>query len=204
MKRMAVVVMMFAIATFMAAPTASANGHDGWGIHGEYAVIATGSCLHSTLGFVNVNSNPDTPPIWAPAAGSEVWGAPVMAYGTYTFERDGTGGVSVTNNIITLPPGDPILFATYPHFVGARQVLPALTPTPFTYHVAPDGEITVTQQTALGPLTFTGMVSTDHKTLTLANTDQVQPYIKLPSAAICNVGRVLIRLGESEDRTEHR
>ncbi len=195
MKKLAVVVMMIAMATFMAAAMASADDQGGWSIPGEYAVIATGACLHSTGGFVNVNPNL-APPIWVPADGSEVWGAPVMAYGTYTFERDGTVGVSVTNNIITLPPGDPILFATYPHFVGARQVPPPLTPSPFTYQVAPDGVLTVWQ----GPLTLTGMVSTDHKTLTLANGDQVQPYLPSTahpnSSAICNVGRILIRVGE--------
>jgi hypothetical protein len=196
MKKLVIIVMMIAIATFMAAAMASADDHDGWGIHGQYAVIATGACLHSTGGFVNVNPNPAAPPIWTPAEGSEVWGAPVMAYATYVFERDGTGGSSVVNNIITLPPGDPILFANYPHFVGARQVLPALTPTPFTYQVAHDGVLTVQQ----GPLTLTGMVSTDHKTLTLANGDQVQPYLQSAthpnSSAICNVGRILIRVGE--------
>ncbi len=199
MKKLAVVVMMTAIATFMATAIASAGADKGWdNIHGQYAVIATGACLHSTGGFDNVNPNPAAPPIWTPAAGSEVWGAPVMAYATYTFERDGTGASSVTNNIITLPPGDPILFANYQHFVGARQVPPALTPTPFTYKVAPDGVLTVWQ----GPLTLTGMVSTNHKTLTLANGDQVQPYLQSAthpnSSAICNVGRVLIRVDEDE------
>jgi len=197
MKKLAVVVMMIAIALFMAAPMASANDHDGWGIHGEYAVIATGSCLHSTKGFQSIIL-PNGTPAWTPNTGSTVWSAPVMAGGVYTFASDGTGTSLVTNNIMTLPPGDPLL--ANPPYVGSRQVP---VPSTFIYQVAPDGVITVTQQTLLGPLTFIGMISTDHKTLTLANTNQPQPYIALPSAAICNVGRVLIRVDEPEGNNEH-
>jgi hypothetical protein len=93
MKKLAVVVMMTAVATFMPAAMASAEHHDWWGIHGEYAMIAAGSCLHSTLGF-NTDLTPKT--------GSVVWGAPVMTEGIWTFEHDGTGVVSLTNHIITL------------------------------------------------------------------------------------------------------
>ncbi len=51
MKRLVAVVMMIAIATFMAAPPASAQDR-GWGaIQETYGMIASGSCLHSILGF---------------------------------------------------------------------------------------------------------------------------------------------------------
>ena len=175
MKKLAAVVMMIAVTTFMGA-TVSADDHNGWAIDGEYAVIGTGTCLHSTLGF-----NADLTPI----TGSVVWGAPIMWQGIWTFERNGTAVASLTNNIITLPPGDPL--GNPPTPPGARPVHFSF---PFTYQVTPDGEITV----PFGQMTLIGMVSMDHKTLTLGSANQVQ---QIPgSKAICNVGCVLIRLSE--------
>ena len=181
MKKLAIVVMMIAIATFMAAAMASADDHDGWGIHGEYAMIAAGSCLHSTGGF-----NADLTPV----TGSVVWGAPVMTEGIWTFEHNGTGVATLTNHIITLPPGDPTGTP-----VGVSQTVS--TAVPFKYQVTPDGEITV----QLGPLpvNMAGMVSMDHKTLTLGSANQIQG-----GSAICNVDRVLIQVDESERRMERR
>ena len=183
-KKLAVIVMMIAVTTFMVAAMVSADDHNGWAIHGEYAVIGTGSCLHSTLGFQNLIPPPGSP-VWTPITGSVVWGAPIMWQGIWTFERDGTAVASLTNNIITLPPGDPL--GNPPTPPGTRPVQFSF---PFTYQVTPDGEITV----AFGQMTLIGMVSMDHKTLTLGSANQVQ---QVPgSQAICNVGCVLIRLGE--------
>jgi hypothetical protein len=184
-KKLAVAVMTTVTVALMMTAMAWAADHDGWGIHGwgiqgEYAMIATGSCLHSTLGFDgNLRPNP----------GSVVWGAPVMAQGLWTFEGDGTGFVlNLTNDVLTLPPGNP---PTTP--IGASQTVSPRVP--FKYDVTPDGEITV----RLGPLPIlmAGMISLDHKTLTLGSANQVQP-VGGTSYAICNVGRVLIKL--SDDR----
>jgi len=183
-KKLAVVVMMIAVTTFTTAAMAAAADHDEWAIHGEYAVVATGSCLHSTLGFENLIPPPGSP-VWTPKPGSVVWGAPIMWQGIWTFERNGTAVASLTNNIITLPPGDPL--GNPPTPPGARPVHFLF---PFTYQVTPDGEITV----AFGQMTLIGMVSMDHKTLTLGSANQVQ---QIPgSKAICNVGCVLIRVSD--------
>jgi hypothetical protein len=187
MKRLAVLVMMMAIAAFVPAAMASADDHDGWGIHGEYAMIAAGACLHSTLGF-----NADLTPV----TGSVVWGAPVMTEGTWTFEHHGAGVATLTNHIITLPPGNPA--GTPPTLVGVHQTVS--TAVPFTYQITPYGEITV--QLGGLPINMAGMVSMDRKTLTLGSANQIQPASG--AYAICNVDRVLIRVGESEGRMEHR
>ncbi len=184
MKKLAVVVMMIAIATFMAAPMASANDHDWWDIHGKYAMIAAGACLHSTLGF-------ETPPAGSvntdlvPKFGSLVWGAPVMTQGIWTFEGDGTGVAALTNNILTLPPGNPPATP----FGAGHTFFPEIH---FTYEVTPDGEITV--QLGPLPLNMAGMISMDHKTLTLGSAGQIQPVGG--AYAICNVDRVLIRVSD--------
>jgi hypothetical protein len=79
--------------------------------------------------------------------------------------------------------------------VGVSQTVS--TAVPFKYQVTPDGEITV----QLGPLpvNMAGMVSMDHKTLTLGSANQIQG-----GSAICNVDRVLIQVDESERRMERR
>jgi len=178
MKKLAVFVMLPAL-MLMAVTMASAGGNR-WGvIHGEYAMIATGSCLHSTLGF-NTNLTPVT--------GSEVWGAGTMAQATWQFEHNGTGTVKGTNYVIDFPPGGPIFGSAV-----ARQ-----NPIDFTFHyeLTPDGEITVTfDNPALPPAQ--GMISIDHKTMTLGTANQIQPFAV--GKVICNTGRVLIRVRDTDD-----
>jgi len=179
MKKLTVVVMMIAIAAVMLATMASADDHHHWwGIQGTYAMTATGSCLHSTLGF-NANLTPIT--------GSAVWGATVTPQAIYTFESDGTGTASGTNYILDFPPGSPVFGGPI-----ARQ-----SPISFNFHyeVTHDGAITVYPPL---PPNLVGMISKDHKTLQLSNANQVQPVGAL-GYAICNIARVLIRVEEEDD-----
>ena len=190
MKKLAFLVMILAIATLMGAKIAWTDDQPFGGvIQGTYAMIATGSCLHSTLGFNGPRTLPTGDPIWNPKPGSVVWAASTMAQATWRFERDWTGLVSDTNYIIDFPPGNP-----NPPFLGpaARQNVIYL---PFTYDVTPHGEITVTfNNPAVPPLH--GNISIDHKTLTIENENVIQPFGASPSSVICNTGRVLIRAGE--------
>jgi hypothetical protein len=178
MKKLAVLAMIPALALFMAATMASADGHHWRGFHGDYAMIATGNCLHSPAGFTGLVPNSPL-----------VWGASIMAQAIWTFDSDGTGTVKGTNYVIDFPPANPPTVMP-----GVRQNPVLFT---FQYYVTSDGAITVTQQTPLGPLTLVGMISRDHKTLTLGNANQVGPSLVGP--AICNIGRVLIRVKEMDE-----
>ncbi len=174
MKKLAVVVTMIAIATFMAAAMALAQ--DGWGtIQGTYSMTASGGCLHSTLGF---------DAHLKPLAGSVVWGAIAMAQGIWTFASDGTGTVSGTNYILDFPPGSSVFDGPI-----ARQAPISYT---VTYEVTEDGAITVYPPSLPN---LVGMISKDHKTLTLSNANQVQAVGPL-GYAICNFTRNLIRVEE--------
>ena len=188
MRKLAVLAMMIAIASVMAAPMASANDyHHWWGIHGTYFMTATGGCLHSTLGFDLTNLTP--------VPGSVVWGASIMAQAIWTFERGGTGTVSGTNYVVDFPPGAPALAGT-PALSGpiARQNPISFS---FTYELTEDGVITVYPPSPQPAVV--GMISKDHKTLTLGNANHIQPNPPSLSSAICNIGRVLIRVEEEDE-----
>jgi hypothetical protein len=194
MKKLAVVVMMIAIATFMAAAMASADDHDGWGIHGQYAMTGAGTCIYAPGGF-NANFTP---------IGPTNWSASNMVQGSWTFKRHGKGTTSGK------------LFGTAATPFAVPNATSIEFAFDFTYTVTDDGTIAVEMvpgtflATALtGPsagLTYTvdiysfvGMVSPDHKTLTLNNANEVQT-LSLSNGttnhAICNIARVLIWLGE--------
>jgi hypothetical protein len=196
MKKLAVFVVIGAIATFIAVAIASAGG-DWKAIHGEYAMTGGGNCLFSPSGF-----NPNFTPI------GPSWHGSSLATGIWTFKRNGKGTMQQgTQLALTLPPS--------PIPTGASS---AEFSFDFTYKVTDDGTITVdvvpgtfTGEFVTGPLagvTFTyvtptfsmlGMVSADHKTITLASGNDVQ-QINLSNNttvfAICNLGRVLIRVDE--------
>ena len=82
-----IIAVMVAFVTTMA----SADGHrEKKNIEGEYAVTGTGSCLIAILGFdssLQPNGGPNGP--W-------FLGAMVLDGGVYTFNKDGTGSVSIT------------------------------------------------------------------------------------------------------------
>jgi hypothetical protein len=180
MKKLAVMVLLPAVVIFVAVAMASAD-KDGWGaIHGTYSMTASGGCLHSSLGF-NANLTPIT------GEGSVVWGATVMAQAIWKFESDGTGTVSGTNYVLDFPPGSPVFGGSI-----ARQ-----NPISFNFHyeMTHDGAVTVYPPLPPNPV---GMISQDHQTLTLTSANQVQAVGAL-GYAICNVGRVLIRVKDAEE-----
>jgi hypothetical protein len=188
-KKLAVFVIIAVIAPFIMVAMASAHDDDWKAIHGEYAMTGGGNCIFST-------------PI-----GSS-WHGSSLATGIWTFKRNGKGTLQQgTQFALTLPPS--------PIPTGPSS---AEFSFDFTYKVTDDGTITVDVvpgtfkgEYVTGPLagvTFTyvtptfsmvGMVSADYKTITLASGNDVQ-QINLSNNttvfAICNLGRVLIRLGE--------
>jgi hypothetical protein len=180
MKKLALFLMIPALALLGPSTAPAFYFHHWGGIHGTYAMTATGSCLHSKLGF-NANLTPIT------GEGSVVWGATVMAQAIWTFESDGTGTVSGTNYVLDFPPGSPVFGGSI-----ARQ-----NPISFNFHyeMTHDGAITVYPPLPPNPV---GMISQDHQTLTLTSANQVQAVGAL-GYAICNVGRVLIRVKDAEE-----
>jgi hypothetical protein len=196
-KKLAIIVIITVMAPFVMAAVASADGHDWKAIHGEYAMTGGGNCIFSLSGF-----NPNFTPT------GSYWHGSSLATGIWTFKRNGKGTVQQgTQLALTLPPSPIPTSASSAEFSFD-----------FTYKVTDDGTITVdvvpgtfTGEYVTGPLagvTFTyvtptfsmlGMVSADHKTITLASGNDVQ-QINLSNGmsvySICNLARVLIRLGE--------
>lgn len=197
MKKLAVVGMI-AIATFMAATMASAQG---WGaIKGTYAMSATANCLH-----------------WWSDAPTAIWGASNMVQGFVRFESDGTGTAWGNNWPIT-PPQPPVT-----PVCGNGEFS-----FDFTYTVTNEGAITVwmTPGTFYGKnlvanvtfksdncgpgaddrCTLFGMISSDHKTMSLATAaspdgSHAQGYL-MPNGktfyANCSIARILFRVGDLE------
>lgn len=174
MNKLAVFVMMAAIAIFIAAATASANGP--LRIKGEYAFSGGGNLIQTP--YANWDSTNPTPfTLFDP---THVSFSSYHAYGIVTFKHNGTGTIDMYSL------GTP----TAPLFTGASPWNPSyyhITYT-FTYTINKDGEIAceadpnMMTQTALSPVTgmptgmvvyrdhysLTGWVSVDHKTITLA------------------------------------
>ena len=215
-KKLAVVVMVAAIAMFTVVAMASADDRDRddqqKGIRGEYALSGLGTCLFSVAGF---NSN------YVPLTGYPSWAGSSMGTGIWTFKRDGTGTVQGTSFALTFP-------FPLPSIPSASAATKAFSFN-FNYQVNDDDTITVdmvgpyTETTLTGSLTgwvyttdtnhFFGYVSADRKTITLASGNVVQTFTRgttpptytgtLPAAAvyaICNTERVLIQLDEMESK----
>lgn len=197
MKKLAAFLTIPALVLLVASTASAFRFHHWGGIHGTYAMIATGSCLHSTGGFDNQNQNvPDAPPAWTPQSNSVVWGATTMAQATWTFKSDGTGAVLGTNYVIDFPPdGSPS-----PPFSGAPVARQNPIAFSFGYVLTPDGEVEV--KLPNGFVLAVGRISIDHKTMTLWSANVVQPW-KINNVqygdVICNTGRLLIRVKEVDD-----
>jgi hypothetical protein len=191
MKKLAVFVIIAAIAMFIAVAMVSAGDKLGE-VYGEYAFTGAGGCLISLTGF-----NPNLSPL------EPFWTNSFNLSGIWIFNRDGTGNGQATQVGITATapsPGVSLMEYTFP----------------FTYSIADDGTITVVGEvignilagsSVIGTFTVdkwsvSGMASPDHKTMTLAT---VAPEIEtvnllyFPSFAltvyeICHRSDTLIRI----------
>jgi hypothetical protein len=187
MKKLAVLLMIPALAMFMVPSLASADWYYLWGVQGDYAMLATGSCLHSTSGFSKGDDGTYRPnPKNSDGTNATVWGGSFIAEGIWTFNGDGTGKAAVTSFVIVPPPSpDPR--------VSTTKTPPGDAPTfPFTYEVARDGKITL-HASDIGLPLLEGWVSMNlgHQTMTLRSANQIQnPGVP----TICDTGRILIRV----------
>ncbi len=163
-KKLAVFLIIVAITIFMAAGTASAESNNSK-VSGEYAVTGKMSCLLSS-GFTP-NFTPIDP---ASAAGNSS-----TFQGIATFKHNGTGKFDSTGVLLTPPP------VPSPQVPRANEFDFSFT---FTYHVENDDTITIDADKDSFQVTFntgpkiapwftadhfslSGMVSADHKILTL-------------------------------------
>ena len=115
MKKLAVLVAVFAIALFAAVATSAAHDQT---IKGEYAFIGSGACLFAP-GFTDdthfIPTGPST-------MGPNTW------EGVYTFNRDGTGEMQAVNRFVDNVPS-----------AGLAQIY-----WKFNYDVTKEGKITFT------------------------------------------------------------
>jgi hypothetical protein len=178
MKKLAVFLMIPALAMFMVPALASANWYYWWGIQGTWEMSASGSCLHSSLGYEK-NSNDR----WTPLPNSIVYAGATVTNGTWIF-KNGGGTYSYTTYATILPGGH----ASIP--VEVRVL--AKEDVPFTYEITPSGDITVTT----GGIKLIGSISKDMNTMTLLSANNVQDFVVAPFwFTICNTARTLIKVG---------
>lgn len=190
MQKLAAAVIMIAIALF-STPAMAADGEgEAFFLNATYAMSATGSCLHATGGFSTVTPSGTT------------WGASTMTEGTWLFRPDGTGHASLTNHIVTPPPGAPAQLSIPP--IDTKAVA-----FDFTYAANTQGVIVVWMSVLASPpsasppppsdfktLELVGRISIDKKTLVLNNSNQFQYVPYASSYAICNITRVLTRVAD--------
>jgi hypothetical protein len=150
-KRLAVLVIITIIATFMMADTVTAEWRKHRFIQGVYAATGSGTCLAALYGL-----NPDLTPKAVPDVIPE--GAPPFAYqlltctteGVYTFHPNGKGHAVRPSNpciihdgreggIPGVPPGIPFNPPFAPAAADSKDKFR------FTYEVKRDGSITLTQ-----------------------------------------------------------
>lgn len=195
-KKLAVFVVIAAMAMFIAATMASADDNKWKAFHGKYAATSLGSCFLTGTGFYPDLTAID-PTYVSPNSNTSLT--------IWTFHPDGTG---------TAQGRGVGLNAWYPYIAAgsANEIS-----WQFTYNITHDGTITTDlipetyEGTFLqGPskgLTFTfdkisdsGMVSQDHKTITLGTvTEDVVKFTRSNGTVlygICFYGRVLTRVDE--------
>ena len=181
MKKLAVFMILPALAMFIVPVIASADD-DAWkNFHGTYQMTASGSCLHSSLPYFK---NPDNGR-WTAPIGSQVYAGVTVANGTWIFKHEG-GTYSQTIYATILPGGD-ISIPVEVRVLAAKNVA-------FTYAITHSGDITVTQ-TNNGIQSF-GSISIDKKTMTLLTANNVQDFAAPFWHTICNTERTLIKVGE--------
>ncbi len=105
-KKLAVFVMVVAIAVFIVVGMASAKSTHFGPIIGHYVITGSGNNLVSTTGFNNYD------PIACPEGGNPPFGCLVFQdiqifSGEITFNRDGTGSITAINRGVDTPPTPP-------------------------------------------------------------------------------------------------
>jgi hypothetical protein len=177
--------MITAISVFMLATVVSADGEKFKRFHGVYYMTAKANGLISTCGYEEGG-----PPYIAKTEveGQEchVWAAADTAQGTWIFRRDGTGSAGGWNYAFDFPPGPP-------------GIGPRARDNPFNfdfnYEISSKGVIKVwVTSPGLTSLEMEGMVSQDHKTMTLNNA-----YTFFNPATIFMASRVLIKIRNYQD-----
>lgn len=181
MKKLAVLMMIPALAMFVVPFIASADGHDWKNFHGTYQMSASGSCLHSSLEYFKNPANGR----WTAPIGSQVYAGVTVSNGTWIFENGG-GKYSQTIYATILPGGD-VSIPVEVRVLAQKDV-------PFTYAITHDGDITVTH--TIGGIQLFGSISSDKKTMTLLSANNVQALPAPFWFTICNTTRTLIKVGE--------
>lgn len=185
MKKLAVQMMVTALAIFMVAAMASAE-ESGWGgIHGTYELIATGNCLHSAtdIGFTGAGTLGSP---YTATPGTDHYISTYFGEGVWVFQSDGSGTMEVTQSCILPNKAEQKLLPSAP--LQIERV-------PFTYQILDEKRIKVTIGFPVY-LELVGRVARDHKTMTLNSTMQKQTVTGAYPYQVCNIGRVLIRVEE--------
>ena len=181
------------LSVFMLIAVASAGGEHGehWKrLNGDYAMIASGGCYHSTTGFSETSPGSG---LYTPIENENtvIWSATVAATAFWTFEPDGTGTVwNGENYVIDFFPGDtvaPLFPPDAPPSVNRMNPFSFI----FKYTVTRYGDITITPDSALFPV-LEGTVSQDKKTITLVSLNKLGGSPKGP--AVCSITRILTNI----------
>jgi hypothetical protein len=219
MKKLAVLMMIPALAMFMVPAPASANWYYWWGIQGTWQMSASGSCLHSSMPYVpNLSpispTNPAPKNWWTAPGDSNVYAGVTVADGTWTFESTGwlTGTGTYSQRIYatilpggaaTMPVQTPGGVISGPVPLEVRVIPPLLVPQPpvvaFTYEITQSGDIVITEAAPVGvnavTITHRGSISIDRNTMTLLTANQPVNYgTNLFANTICNFSRTLIKV----------
>jgi hypothetical protein len=196
MKKLAMLLMIPALAMFMVPALASANWYYWWSIQGSYEMVATGGCIHSKDGF----THNDTNTIWT-ATGSNWWTSTYVGHGTFTFDLGrsndypgyATGTMKVTQSCAH-SNGQVIQNAAPPPVLNLETF-------PLYWKIENDGDITV-KIPSVG-LELSGKMSMDRMSMTLVSMNQLQ-HVYNPATTpptflydqVCVISRVLFRVRE--------
>jgi len=205
MKKLALLLLIPALAMFIVPSLASANWYYWWGIQGTWEMSASGSCLHSSLPYQQISGK------WTAPPSSQVYAGVTVANGTWTLESTGwltgTGTYAQTIYATILPGGAATMPGKDKDGVDITLLVPlevrvisSQTPVVFTYEITQSGDITVTETVPVGvdkvTITHRGSISADRKTITLLTANQPVNYgTNLFANTICNFSRTLIKVG---------
>ncbi len=196
-EKLAVIVMIAAMAMFTVVTMASADDNKWKAFHGEYAASNVGNCLLTPFGFDPDKLTPNGPSNYIFSHGA-------TAQAIWIFNADGTG----------MAQGRQVGMLFAPNFPGGGL---SEFSWQFTYDITDDGTITADlipgtyegkQLTGgskgstytIDKVSDSGMISEDHKTITLGTpTAEVMTFTYSNGSVlygICGFTRVLTRVGE--------